>query len=81
MGHALPSQFCRAVATVLVGVLPAACATTRYTRSAVVALPRTVDRQGLLARGPRVLAGYPHVPVRRDVTPMPGGDLRVASAT
>jgi hypothetical protein len=42
MRRALPSRACRAVAAVLVGVLPAACATTRYTQSGVVALPPDV---------------------------------------
>jgi hypothetical protein len=42
MRHALPSRVHRAVLAVLVGTLAAACATTRYTQSAVVALPPDV---------------------------------------
>lgn len=38
-----PSRARRAFAVVLVGLLPAACATTRYTQSAVVAVPPGVE--------------------------------------
>jgi hypothetical protein len=42
MRHA-PSRARRALLAVLVGFLPAACATTRYTQSAVVAVPPGVE--------------------------------------
>jgi len=42
MRHALPSRARRAVVAALFGLLSAACATTRYTQSAVVALPPDV---------------------------------------
>jgi hypothetical protein len=39
MRHVLPSRACRAAVAALVGLLPAACATTRYTQSGITALP------------------------------------------
>jgi hypothetical protein len=45
MRHALPSRSRRAAVASLFGLLSAACATSRYTQSAVVALPPDVKGQ------------------------------------
>ena len=42
MRRSLPSRASRAFVAVLVGLLPAACATTRYTQSGITALPPDV---------------------------------------